>query len=63
MKQKVFIIFMLISLISLLLIACGQNGKEPDDNAEAQRKSEEEKERLRLLEREKLQRIADIKKN
>ncbi|WP_231439693.1 virulence associated lipoprotein [Borrelia duttonii] len=29
MKQKVFIIFILISLISLLLIACGQNGKKP----------------------------------
>ncbi|WP_024654716.1 virulence associated lipoprotein [Borrelia hispanica] len=61
MKKKVFIIFMLISLISLLLIACGQNG----DNAEAQRKSEEEKARRareeKRLEEEKPGRIAIIK--
>ncbi|WP_231439681.1 virulence associated lipoprotein [Borrelia duttonii] len=57
MKQKVFIIFMLITLISLLLIACGQNEKKPDDpfdNAAEQRGVEEE---------EKRQKIAAIKKN
>ncbi|ETZ17894.1 putative membrane spanning protein [Borrelia duttonii CR2A] len=72
MKQKVFIIFMLISLISLFLIACGQNGKEPVvdpiDPVEAQRRAAQEKAarereeiRLALLEREKPQRIAAIK--
>ncbi|ACH93820.1 hypothetical protein [Borrelia duttonii] len=68
MKRKVFIIFILITLINLLLIACGQNGKkpvDPVDNAKVplktpvdpvkvQRKSEEE---------ERQERIADIKKN
>ncbi|WP_024654719.1 virulence associated lipoprotein [Borrelia hispanica] len=34
MRGKVFIVFM---LVSLLLMACGQNGKTPVDNAEAQR--------------------------
>ncbi|WP_038366960.1 hypothetical protein [Borrelia duttonii] len=71
MKQKVFIIFMLISLISLFLIACGQNGKEPVvdpiDPVEAQRRAAQEKAarereeiRLALLEKEKREKIAAI---
>ncbi|ETZ17892.1 putative membrane spanning protein [Borrelia duttonii CR2A] len=43
MKQKVFIIFILISLISLLLIACGQNEKDPVDNAKVPGKSNKER--------------------
>ncbi|ETZ17882.1 putative membrane spanning protein [Borrelia duttonii CR2A] len=41
MKRKVFIVFMLISLISLFLIACDQNGEIPVYDAETQQKQEE----------------------
>ncbi|WP_231439687.1 virulence associated lipoprotein [Borrelia duttonii] len=74
MKQKVFIIFMLISLISLLLIACGQNGKTSVDSAKVQRKLEGERREDLIIappeevqgkseEEERQERIATIKNN
>ncbi|WP_231439695.1 virulence associated lipoprotein [Borrelia duttonii] len=74
MKQKVFVIFMLISLISLFLIGCGQNEKEPVDNAKVPGKSNKERREDLIIappeevqgkseEEERQERIAAIKKN
>ncbi|WP_235047997.1 virulence associated lipoprotein [Borrelia hispanica] len=66
MRRKFFIVFM---LISLFLIACGQNGKkpvDPVDNAAAQLKLKEEEEERKLEQEERFERrtkIVDIKRN